>query len=193
MKVIQHSVLPASLILVPLVDCVGRTRHVFDDAFSTPDPLVVFVWASFHVRRRGSLITGGVGDVAPHGSGGLGAEGGSLGNGRYVARLSEGRESSGRATESTLLNLLFVPDGRFVISDQVLWPAKSGYFLENMLEGKCGVSRFPGQDHASQMWDFFLVPFLFFSGRGGRRGGGGGLSPLVDLVCITTLHDGHSN
>lgn len=55
---------------------------------------------------------GGIGDVAPHGSGGLGAEGGSLGNGRYVARLSEGRESSGRVEESTLLNLLFVPDGR---------------------------------------------------------------------------------
>lgn len=57
-------------------------------------------------------IRGGVGGVAPHGSGGLGAEGGSLGNGRYVARLSEGRESSGRAEETTLLNLLFVPDGR---------------------------------------------------------------------------------
>lgn len=59
-------------------------------------------------------LRGGVGDVAPHGSGGLGAEGGSLGNGRYLARLSEGRESSGRAEESTLLNLLFVPDGRCV-------------------------------------------------------------------------------
>lgn len=57
-------------------------------------------------------LRGGVGGVAPHGSGGLGAEGGSLGNGRYVARLSEGRESSGRAEEATLLNLLFVPEGR---------------------------------------------------------------------------------
>lgn len=57
-------------------------------------------------------LRGGTGGVAPHGSGGLGAEGGSLGNGRYTARLSEGRESSGRAEESTLLNLLFVPDGR---------------------------------------------------------------------------------
>lgn len=57
-------------------------------------------------------LRGGTGGVAPHGSGGLGAEGGSLGNGKYTARLSEGRESSGRAEESTLLNLLFVPDGR---------------------------------------------------------------------------------
>lgn len=63
--------------------------------------------------------------MAPHGSGGLGAEGGSLGNGRYVARLSEGRESSGRVTESTLLNLLFVPDGRFVTRDRVLWFEKT--------------------------------------------------------------------
>lgn len=57
-------------------------------------------------------LRGGTGGQAPHGSGGLGAEGGSLGNGKYTARLSEGRESSGRAEESTLLNLLFVPDGR---------------------------------------------------------------------------------
>lgn len=59
-------------------------------------------------------LRGGVGGMAPQGSGGLGAEGGSLGNGRYVARLSEGRESSGKAEEATLLNLLFVPDGRCV-------------------------------------------------------------------------------
>lgn len=59
-------------------------------------------------------LRGGIGEVAPHGSGGLGAEGGSLGSGRYTVRLSEGRESSGKAEESTLLNLLFVPDGRYV-------------------------------------------------------------------------------
>ena len=57
-------------------------------------------------------LRGGTGGMAPPGDGGLGAEGASLGGGRYTARLSEGRESSGRVEESTLLNLLFVPDGR---------------------------------------------------------------------------------
>lgn len=54
----------------------------------------------------------GTGGVAPNGGGGLGAEAGSLGNGRYAVKLSEGRESSGKVDQSTLLNLLFVPDGR---------------------------------------------------------------------------------
>lgn len=65
------------------------------------------------VALRGGGGNGGAG--APQsggGGGGLGAEGGSLGNGRYAVRMSEGRESSGRVEESTLLNLLFVPDGR---------------------------------------------------------------------------------
>ena len=54
---------------------------------------------------------------AQHGAGGgLGAQGGTLGNGRYRAVLSEGREASGKAEESTLLNLLFVPDGRWMYS-----------------------------------------------------------------------------
>lgn len=57
-------------------------------------------------------LRGGTGGKAPPGDGGLGAEGASLGNGMYTARLSEGRESSGRVEETTLLNLLFVPDGR---------------------------------------------------------------------------------
>lgn len=57
-------------------------------------------------------LRGGTGGQAPPGDGGLGAEGASLGNGMYTARLSEGRESSGRVEETTLLNLLFVPDGR---------------------------------------------------------------------------------
>lgn len=49
-----------------------------------------------------------------HGTGGgLGAQGGTLGNGWYRAVLSEGREASGKVEESTLLNLLFVPDGRW--------------------------------------------------------------------------------
>ncbi|CAM9946555.1 unnamed protein product, partial [Ectocarpus sp. 8 AP-2014] len=56
-------------------------------------------------------LKGGTGGVAPNGGGGLGAEAGSLGNGRYAVKLSEGRESSGKVDQSTLLNLLFVPDG----------------------------------------------------------------------------------
>lgn len=57
-------------------------------------------------------LKGGAGGAPPNGTGGLGAQGGSIGNGRYTVRLSEGRESSGKAELSTLLNLLFVPDGR---------------------------------------------------------------------------------
>lgn len=67
------------------------------------------------VALKGGGGTGGSGAPQSGGGGGgegLGAEGGSLGNGRYAVRMSEGRESSGRVEESTLLNLLFVPDGR---------------------------------------------------------------------------------
>lgn len=57
-------------------------------------------------------LKGGAEGASQHGTAGLGAQGGSLGNGRYRAVLSEGKEASGKAEESTLLNLLFVPDGR---------------------------------------------------------------------------------
>lgn len=60
-------------------------------------------------------LKGGAEGAPQHGAGaeGIGAQGGSLGHGRYRAVLSEGRESAGKAEESTLLNLLFVPDGRW--------------------------------------------------------------------------------
>lgn len=57
-------------------------------------------------------LRGGTGRVTPQGDAGVGAEGGSLGSGRYTVRLSEGRESTGKVEETTLLNLLFVPNGR---------------------------------------------------------------------------------
>lgn len=59
-------------------------------------------------------LKAGAGGGATQGGVGDGAEGGWLGNGRYAIKLSGGKESTGKAEESTLVNLLFVPDGRWV-------------------------------------------------------------------------------